>query len=89
MKALKTWVEALGIDPNTFQSWVQEATKYESLTFWCLERGHLRSSDYYDWAMNHYGLAMLTEGYFSQSANRELWQKIQSVANWSPHMLPL
>ncbi|MGE0764073.1 MAG: hypothetical protein AB7N80_12405 [Bdellovibrionales bacterium] len=89
MKVLKAWVEALGIDQNTFSSWVQEAPKHENLTFWCLERGRLRSSDYYDWAMNHYGLAMLTEGYFSQSANRELWQKIQSVANWSPHMLPL
>ncbi len=89
MKALKAWAEALGIEPAKIQAWAQEAPQHESLTFWCLLSGRIRSSDYFAWAVEHYGLAMLSEGYFAQNPNRDLWMKIQSVANWSAQLLPV
>lgn len=89
MRAVKPWVTALQIDEGTFASWIAKVPKHVSVTFWCLDKGHLRLAEYFDWAMNHYGLPYLQAEYFGTPANRELWSKIQSVANWSPELLPL
>lgn len=89
MRVVKPWVTALQIDEGTFASWIAKVPKHESVTFWCLDKGHLRLNDYFNWAMNHYGLPLLGSDYFGTPANRDLWSKIQSVANWSPELLPL
>ncbi len=49
----------------------------------------VRSADYLQWAKEFYGLPLVTEDYFRQNANRQLWTRIKSVANWTPSMLPL
>jgi hypothetical protein len=89
MRVVKPWVTALQIDEGTFASWIAKVPKHESITFWCLDKGHVRLNDYFNWAMNHYGLPFLKADYFGTPANRDLWSKIQSVANWSPELLPL
>lgn len=89
MRAFKPWVEALHIDPLKFETWLTEIPKHESVTFWCLIHGHLRSIEYLEWAKNFYGLPAIDEKYFRLAANRDLWTKIQSVANWSPSLLPV
>lgn len=89
MRSSKPWVQALNIDPHKVKAWALEVPRHESVTFWCLERGHLRSKEYFDWAREHFGLAQVDDEYFKTPANRELWYKIQSVANWSAELLPL
>src|SRR5262245_9726366 len=89
MRATKPWVEALKIDPQKVSAWAMEVPRHESVTFWCLEKGHLRSAEYFEWARDYYGLAQVSEEYFHQPANRDLWSKIHSVANWSPELLPI
>lgn len=89
MKEQKSWVKALHIDANQFASWVLQTPKHESVTFWCLDKGFLRANEYFAWAQEHYGLALLNESYFKNQPNRSLWDKIRTVANWSAEMLPL
>ncbi|MBX7232189.1 MAG: hypothetical protein K1X29_08910 [Bdellovibrionales bacterium] len=89
MRTLKPWVQALYIEPSTFHKWALEAPKQESITFWCLDRGLIRSHDYFSWAMDFFGLPMLRSEYFAQAYNFSFWQQIKSVANWSVAMIPL
>ncbi len=89
MRALKPWVEALNLNPNQVAQWALDVPKHESVTFWCLDRGLVRSQDYFEWAKNFYQLPFLDSEYFQKPANRDLWLKIQTVANWNPELLPL
>ena len=63
--------------------------KQESFTYWCLKTGRLTSHVYFDWACEHYGLAVVDAQYFKHRPDVDLWNQIHSVANWSPWMLPL
>lgn len=89
MRVVKPWVSALKIDEGAFADWTAKAPKHESVTFWCLDRGFLRASDYFPWAMEHYGLPLVNSEYFNLPGQRDLWQKIRTVANWSAELLPL
>lgn len=89
MKHVKPWANALQVAPEKYSAWTIEAPKHESLTFYCLDRGLIRSNEYFNWAKEYYGLPMIDTKYFQQPANRELWQQIQSVAHWTPALLPL
>lgn len=89
MRALKPWVEALKLNPNQVAQWTLDVPKHESVTFWCLDRGLIRAADYFEWAKEFYQLPCLDSEYFQNPANRELWMKIQSVANWNAELLPL
>jgi len=89
-KSLKPWVQPLRVSPTEFQAWSKDSNKSESLTFWCLENGKIAPEDYFSWAKEHYGLPLLSTEFFSHAKpNAELWNHIQSVANWSAEMLPL
>lgn len=89
MKALKEWVDALKVNHVEYQSWCDEVPSDVSVTFWCLLKHKISPDDYLNWAKNHFELASLNEEYFSQSPNHSFWNMIQSVANWSPSLLPL
>lgn len=89
VKEDKPWVSALNIDPNEVMNWAAQVHPDESLTFWCLERGRVPTQPYLEWAKEHYGLAVLKDEYFKTKPNHQLWSQIQTVANWSPSMLPL
>ncbi len=89
MKTRYPWADALKIKPQDYESWTVEAPKSEPFTFWCLERGKIRPADYFAWAKDFYSLPLLKEEFFKERPNRKLWKMIESVANWSPSMLPL
>lgn len=89
MKSLRPWVNALKIDPKEFALWQVEAPPDFSVAFWALEKGKLRSNDYYPWAQHHFGLCLVKDEFFTQPSDPKFWQRVQSVANWSPNLLPL
>lgn len=89
MKQNYPWVDGLKVKPGDVDLWRIEAPPNEAFTFWCLERGKIRPNEYLHWACEHYQLPIVTDEYFNEHPNRKLWQMIQSVANWSPAMLPL
>lgn len=89
MAEQKPWVKALNINISDLEQWKLELPKEQSLTFWCLEKGKLKLYEYLKWAQNHYQLPILNTDYFTNSPDQGLWLNIQSVANWSAHMLPL
>lgn len=89
MKSAKPWVEGLKIDPTTYLTWQSDVPRTSELTYWCLESGRLRTSEYFSWAIEHYGLAYIRDEFFLQTPDLDLWNKIKTVANWSPHFLPI
>jgi hypothetical protein len=89
MQTTPLWAKALQISKASIEEWLTVAPIEESFTFWCLFTGRLPLSDYFGWAMDHYGLAFLEAEYFKQVPNQQLWKQIHSVANWSPWMLPI
>lgn len=85
----KAWIKALQINPSDVKAWAEHLPSSMSLTFWCLLNDKIPTSSYLTWAREHYGLAVLKDGYFEQPVDKTLWQQIQTVANWSPQLLPL
>lgn len=89
MSDVKPWAKALKISHKDYEEWTTHVPKGESLTFWALEKGRLKPQEYLFWAREHYQLPVLKDQFFKTHLNHELWSQIQSVANWSPHLLPL
>ncbi len=89
MSQTKPWVKALKISFNDYEAWSTEVTSEESLTFWALDKGKIKAQDYLHWAREHYQLPVLKDSWFKKHCNHKLWNQIQSVANWSPHMIPI
>lgn len=89
MQTVPAWAKALQIPKASLDEWLTVAPVEESFTFWCLFSGRLPLESYFAWAVDHYGLALLQSDYFKQTPNHELWKQIQTVANWSPWMLPI
>ena len=89
MDQKKPWIEPLKISSEEFQSWSTLKGGEDSVTFWALEKGHLKKDSYFDWARNFYGLSVASDAYFDQPKDQDFWSSIRSVANWSHEMLPL
>lgn len=89
MEQKKPWVEAFRISADEFKSWDTLKGVEASVTYWALENGHLTTENYFNWARNFYGLAVASDGYFQEPKDRQFWESIRSVANWSHQMLPL
>lgn len=83
------WVLPLNIKAADVDHWKLEIKAGENLTFWALEKGRLDWSKYQQWAMEFYQLCSIHDDYFREPAPLEFWKLIQSVANWSPSLLPL
>jgi hypothetical protein len=89
MRDQPKWAEALSIPAKNFDEWRAIAPDAESFTYWAMQTGRLSANDYLNWAKDHYELPVLSGTYFDLAPNTHLWQQIQTVANWSPWMLPL
>lgn len=87
--AVKAWLEALGVTQEKYLNWQKQLPKNESLLRWCLLNQKISSTDYFAWAAEYYGLAVLKQDFFNQAPNIKLWQQIQSVANWSNSFMPI
>lgn len=89
MSNAKPWVKALKINSTDYETWSSEVSSEESVTFWALDKGKIKAQDYLLWAREHYQLPVLKDSWFKKHCNHQLWSQIQSVANWSPHMMPI
>ncbi|MCB0407670.1 MAG: hypothetical protein KDD34_05650, partial [Bdellovibrionales bacterium] len=89
MSSKKPWVDPLNIKINDYENWLNQVEPHQSVTYWALIKGKLRAKNYLLWAREHYQLPVLKDSYFAENCNHQLWSQIQSVANWSPEMLPL
>jgi hypothetical protein len=86
---VKPWLAALNIPAKDSEGWMILKPATDPLTFWALEQGYLKTPEYLNWARNYYGLPVLNSEYVEQPIDRSLWKKVESVANWSPNLLPL
>src|SRR6185312_13913243 len=89
MKTVKEWLSGLQVPKEKYELWLSEVPAGESFTYWCLQSGRLNENEYLSWARSHYALPSLNADFFDQPVNRELWTRIQSVANWSTTMIPI
>jgi hypothetical protein len=83
------WAKALQIPSHMLTEWKTLQPPDISFTFFCLKTGRIGVAKYLEWAKEHYGIAVLNEEYFNLEPNLNFWTQIQTVANWSPSLLPL
>ena len=89
MKMLKPWVEPLKVSPEKYDQWIQATPKGVSVTFWALSEKKLSLDHYLNWARDFYEIPSAANEYFLHTPSVELWNTIQSVANWSAQMVPV
>ncbi|MCB0362271.1 MAG: hypothetical protein KDD35_06100 [Bdellovibrionales bacterium] len=89
MNSRKPWAQALQVSEHNYAEWTLEAPKGITFTYWCLATKKIDEKKYLPWARNYYGLASLSEEYFSRMPDIHLWEKISSVANWDESFLPV
>jgi len=83
------WILPLGLKPEEVEHWKMQTQPGMNLTFWALSKGLIPWPKYLQWAMDHYKLSSLNDEYFREPVSADFWKLIQSVANWSPNLLPL
>jgi hypothetical protein len=89
MKTPKPWVKALNVKFQDYETWTTQLAEGQSITFWALDHGKLRTQDYLYWAREHYQLPVLKDGYFRDQASTAMLKQMRSVANWSEEMVPI
>ena len=89
MKTVKGWGSGLKIPVEKYELWLREAPANESFTFWCLQTGRINEAEYLAWARDFYSLPTLNSAFFKQPIQKDLWNSIQSVANWSSSLIPI
>lgn len=61
-----------------------------SLLAFALKNGHLKSEDYFKWAMNHYQLPKLQDAFFKETPmSQEMFAKWATHYPWSEECLPV
>lgn len=83
------WILPLGLKPEEVEHWKMQTPPGMNLAFWALSKGLIAWPKYQQWAMEHYQLSSVHDDYFHEPVSPEFWKLIQSVANWSPNLLPL
>lgn len=62
----------------------------QSLLAFALKNGHLKSEDYFKWAMNHYRLPKLQDAFFKETPmSQEMFAKWATHYPWSEECLPV
>lgn len=89
MNTASPWALALKIPETELHEWTHTLPKNESLPFWCMLTGKIKSDKYLIWAKEYFQLITLNAEFFKKKPNLEFWNKVQGVANWSAKMIPL
>ncbi|MEO0335089.1 MAG: hypothetical protein AAF202_01760 [Pseudomonadota bacterium] len=89
MKTAKPWVKALNVKFQEYETWTTQLSEGQSITFWALDHGKLRTQDYLYWAREHYKIPVIKDGYFRDNKTSSLYHEMKSVANWSEEMIPI
>lgn len=89
MSSTKPWALGLHIKPELVSLWEKSLPAGQSLLLWCLGTGKLSSSDYLNWAKDHYGIPLLNANYFDQKIDFNFWNQVKTVANWSNELMPV
>ncbi len=89
MSNTQNWVEALNINPENLTQWSAEAPEGKPLLVHCLEAGYVSASEYFQWACEHFGLAILDAAYFDQSYDRSLLDLQKDHEVWEPWFFPV
>lgn len=89
MKSVSPWISSLNISQLSYEGWVRDIPKNEAFTFWCLSTGKINDDLYISWAKEFYGLANLSPDFFNLPPNKQLWEQIKTVANWSEQIIPI
>lgn len=89
MNQPQTWVEALNISQESLNEWTANAPEDMPLLVWCLEQGHISEDDYFTWAKDRYGLAMLQPGFFDHGLTQEWMNRIKEDGQWQPWFYPV
>jgi hypothetical protein len=89
MNNTQSWVEALNISPEMLAEWSSQAPAGKPLLVHCLEEGHLSVPEYMEWASDHYGLAVLSAGYFQEALDMGSLAKHRADGLWQPWCFPV
>lgn len=87
MSYIQSWAEALNIKPEKLSAWSAQAPAGMPLLVWCLEKGHVPTADYLEWASQTYGLPILKSEFFSQAF--DFHSLTESRNTWDPWCFPV
>lgn len=85
----QTWVEALNINPEMLAEWSAQAPQGKPLLVYCLEEGHISVPEYMQWACDHFGLPVLSTGYFHEIFDVKSVKPYRREESWSPWYFPV
>ncbi len=89
MKQSLAWIEKF-ITPEQQQELMQLSPEKRLETLCDLiSEGHIKSEQYLNWASEFYQLPSLDSEFFQQVDITETWKKYNSLAIWSPEILPI
>ncbi|NJM10339.1 MAG: hypothetical protein HC883_05655 [Bdellovibrionaceae bacterium] len=89
MSDQQSWAEALNIKPESLAQWSSQAPAGTPLLVYCLEHGHVPLAEYWAWAQDHFGLAVLQSHYFQQAFDPSFLEQARLSGNWHPWCFPI
>lgn len=89
MNEKNDWVKALKISKKKLKEWQDEAPASCPLIVWALDRGHIDSELYLNWAVRNYGLPRLSDEYFTQPHVLQELQSYRESDDWTPWLFPV
>ena len=83
------WQEHFPVKDTDYKLW--EAKKDgSSLLLWALEKSLVDRKKYFDWAMEHYELPMLSSDFFEYVVmGKNQWKRVKDLKEWSREVLPV
>lgn len=83
------WLEPLNVTEDQLQGWIAEKPKEVGTAYWCLKNNFIDESNYINWAKTHFQIPAMDHNYKNFNIDNAFWLQIQSVSNWSEHLIPL
>ncbi|HMN68176.1 MAG TPA: hypothetical protein PKC28_06515 [Bdellovibrionales bacterium] len=89
MKRPEIWAEALKISADSLERWSLEAPEGMPVVVHCLEQALIRGEDYFAWAQEHFGMAMLNSSFFASALDTSRLREARQNGDWKPWMFPV
>jgi hypothetical protein len=90
---LPLWAQHFNLTERQLARWKHESESHSdsdrSLLHWCLLNGKVDESQYLGWAAEHYGLPLVTSGFFSAAPDPQFWSTARPIWPWRTDLAPI
>lgn len=89
----QNWAEALNISSEKLSEWGALAPEGVPLLVWAMQEGHISSSEYLMWAVDHFQIPVIRPDYFESAFSTEtalkLHKETSAPVEWTPWFFPV